>query len=172
MSLVIGETAQAEALVEKALKEKPDDPATLQLAAIFYLAQGRTAEGMKCLEALSAPAPGANVRGPGVGQSNQGQGPPEDAAERKTWKRPSSLVQRNLKDNPSSVPDLQVYAKILASSPEPERPPRWRSRISRSWTNPGISKPMISSCWHSYYLNEKKDDTKYQDEMLKVLVEQ
>ncbi len=165
----IGENAQAEAMVEKALKEKRDDPATLQLAATFYLAQGRTAEGMKWLEALSAPAPGATSAD--LAWANRTKAKALLRTRRKEdLKTAFGLVERNLKDNPSSVPDLQVKAMILAYQPEPEQ----RLMAIEELEKLDEARDLEADdqfLLAQLYLNEKRDDTKYQDEMLKVLVE-
>ena len=87
--LAVGETAQAESLVVKALKEKPDDPATLRFASMFYLTQGRSPEAMKWLDALFGPRSRRDFRRPGVGRSNQGQGPAQDGPQGRCGRRPS-----------------------------------------------------------------------------------
>jgi tetratricopeptide (TPR) repeat protein len=53
--LLVGESKEAEALIQAALKEKPSDPAALRMAAGFYFAIGKTDEVGKYLDMLTAP---------------------------------------------------------------------------------------------------------------------
>ena len=170
--LAVGETAQAESLVVKALKEKPDDPATLRFASMFYLTQGRIPEAMKWLDALSAPAPGATSEDLAWAGRTRARvllrtGRSEDV------KEAFDLVQRNLDDRPTSIPDLQLRASILASQPKPERkagldPIEEFEKLDGARDLEADEQFLLALL----YQNEKRDEAKYQDEMLKVLVDQ
>ena len=167
--MVIGEPAQAGALVEQALKAKPDDPATLQLAAIYYLTQGRTAEGMNCLETLLSPAPGAKATDLAWANRFKAQvllksGRREDA------EMARELIKGNLRNLPSSVPDRLVHAKILAGQPRPDDHLQGIADLEKL-DESGDLDANDQFLLAQYYANEKKDDQKYQDEMLKILVD-
>jgi tetratricopeptide (TPR) repeat protein len=57
--ILVGETEEAETFIRAVLEETPSDPAILRTAAGLYLMMGRNDEAGRCLDVLTAPAPGA-----------------------------------------------------------------------------------------------------------------
>ena len=134
----------------------------------FFLAQGRTAEGMKCLDALSAPAPGATSADLAWASRTKAQTLMK-TRRKEDLDAARSLVEHNLKDNPRSIPDRQISAKILALQSSPnDRSDAIKELEKLDETDDLEADDQFVLA--QLYL-EKKDDKKYQDEMLKVLVE-
>jgi predicted Zn-dependent protease len=117
--LMLGDTRQAEALVEKALKDegKSADPATLRLAARVSLLQNPRGDKVeKYLNQLGA-AEGASpddkawVNRTRISQLLSKGGPTDR-------NQALRLVEENLINNPESIADQRLRATILADQPD------------------------------------------------------
>jgi tetratricopeptide (TPR) repeat protein len=162
--MMVGDTKEAEALIQSALMGKPDDPATLRLAAGFYVDQGRTDQADPILEKLAASSTKASPedlawvnRTRSVAFLKTGGLAALDQALR--------LVELNLKADPSSINDERLRAVILAL------------RTSRRGDAIRLLEPLDSAKLLSdeeefllarLYLSEGQKEM-YQGEMLKLL---
>jgi tetratricopeptide (TPR) repeat protein len=162
--MMVGDANQAEKLIQSELKANPTDPATLRLAATFYVGQGRTDQVEPILTKLLEPATKASQddlawanRTRGLMFLTTGQSASVDEALR--------LVKQNLKNNPFNLDDQRLLAVLLAM------------RSSRRGEAIQILEPLESSnlldsdlqfLLAKLYLGER-EEVKYRGEMLKIL---
>jgi tetratricopeptide (TPR) repeat protein len=108
-----GDITQAEALYGKALAEKPNDPATLRLAADFYVEQNRHDQALPLLARLVVPKTGALAAdvawakrtGGLIGLGPGGRAGIDQAL---------GLIEQNLKANPHDYDDRHLSAILMA----------------------------------------------------------
>jgi tetratricopeptide (TPR) repeat protein len=162
---LLREPAKAEELITKALHEKPDEPVTLRYAASFYLSQGQTKKGVEFLDRLRAPAPGATQAD--LAWANQAQA----AALIKTGRRADlATAERLIGRNPTSDEDKTLRATILAMQPG-EESHREAIRLFEEMDQAKRLEVNEQFRLAQLYLNVERDESKYQNEMVKVLVD-
>ncbi|HKM54259.1 MAG TPA: tetratricopeptide repeat protein, partial [Isosphaeraceae bacterium] len=113
--MIVGDARKAEALIQQARTEHPDDPATLQNLVLLYLRQGRMTEAGKTLDAFEKLANlsqdgrtwASRIR-PGLLLST-GRLADQDEALR--------MIEENLKRSAGSVVDLRMKISTLAARP-------------------------------------------------------
>jgi tetratricopeptide (TPR) repeat protein len=161
----IGNFKQAETEMQRALAEKSPSPAALRFAADFELARGRIAETEKYLSTLTGPASGAGPEDLAWANRTRakllvrkGRQADLDAAR--------GLITKNLEENPKSPEDNQVLASILATQPKTRgqainilEPLDREKRLGPS------EQFLLAQLYYS-----ERDEKKYEDEMLKILV--
>jgi len=163
--LLVGDTKQAEELIQKALNEegKSADPATLQLAASVTLSQNRAGEVNKYLDKLDQVTDLSPVDKAWVNQTrialllNKGRPADQDEALR--------LVDQNLRNDPNSAQDAGLKATILAA-----RPGRRVEAVTILERLGGANRLGDNERFllAQLYLRQR-DEQKYQDEMHKLL---
>jgi tetratricopeptide (TPR) repeat protein len=168
--VLLGELKEAEALIQSELRDKPSDPSTLRFAVSFFASQGRTDDVVKCLSALESGKSGAEpsaadlawvrrVRATILLQS----GRPADR------EKASELVKENLAVAPSA-PDLAVKASILATYQTKEARQEAISILEDLDKKDGIAIGDHFLLARLYLSGSEPDEQKYQDEMLKIVV--
>jgi tetratricopeptide (TPR) repeat protein len=163
-ALVIGDTVQAETLLQSALNENPGDPLTLQTVAGFYVALGRIEEAGKTLDSLL---------------SLEGNAAPDIRAwairtraslltrtrRRADCDQALHLVEENLAVKPDSVEDLRLKASILALRP---RQRHEAIRILEPLSGANQLPPNEQFVLAQLYLDEGQGE-RYQGEMLRII---
>jgi tetratricopeptide (TPR) repeat protein len=162
-AMVVGDTREAESLVQSALKSKPDDPATLRLAATLALSQSRTDQVRQCLDKLVEV--GTSASPADLAWANRtrvallvSMGRREDV------NQAAELVERNLKKDPNNVEDLRLKANLLGLRGS-------RGDAIKILESLGAANVLASSdqfLLARFYLGEGLED-RYQGEMLKIL---
>jgi tetratricopeptide (TPR) repeat protein len=162
--VMVGDTVQAEKLIESALEDKPGDPATLRLAVSFYLEKGLTEPAGMYLQRLAAPAAGAtdddlNWANRARASLLVGKGRSSDADQA------LRLIDQNLSTKPDSIEDLRLKASILA-----QRSSRGDEaiRILEPLTAANLLTPDEGFLLAQLYLRGGQE-AKYQQQMLKIL---
>ena len=114
MLALVGDAKQAEALFKQALAAQPGDPATLRLAAGFYLGQHARTQAEPLLTRLVDPSP-APPRPTWPGPTGPGSvGDRGEAGRLGGIDQALGLVEQNLKANPYDFDDRRLRAVLLA----------------------------------------------------------
>ena len=112
---LVGDAKQAEALFQKALAAQPGDPATLRLAAGFYLDQKRNDQAQPLLTRLVDPKTGASTADVAWANRTRGlMGLGAGAGRLGGIDQALGLVEQNLKANPYDFDDRRLRAILLA----------------------------------------------------------
>ena len=145
-SLLLGDTKQAEDLIEKAMSDegKSDDPAALRLAATVSLSQNRldkVDEYLNKLDRSRTVSPGDKAWANRTRVAlllNKGRPADRDQA--------LGLVDQNLRNDPDSIEDQALKATILAL-----RPGRRGEAVTilEHWPARTGWAPTSGSCWPS-----------------------
>ena len=161
--MIAGDPVQAESLIQGLLKDKPQDPAALRLAAGMYLGQNRVDKAADYLEKLDRASTGSPDDKAWVNRTRT-------ALLLKTGRHADrekalGLVEQNLKTNPNSTEDQLLKATILAV-----RPGRHGEAVKILEQLGGANRLDSSQRFllAQLYLGER-DEEKYQSEMLKLL---
>jgi tetratricopeptide (TPR) repeat protein len=163
-AMIVGDTRQAEALIQAALEAKPNDPGTLRLAAAFALGQGRTDRVGTLLDKLIDPATSASPAD--LAWANRTRSTLLLATGgRKEVNQALELVDRNLKNKPNSQEDLRLKANLLGL--------RFGRRadaikILEPLSAANLLPPNDQFLLAQLYLSERQDD-RYKGEMLRLL---
>lgn len=164
--MMIGDARQAEASIQTALKEKPTDPAALRLAVALCLAQNRGDEAGKYLDVLVSPA--SHNKPDDLVFANRARarillrtGRTADVVAAR------GMIEKNLKENPKSPQDIIIMASILVVQPKTRgdavkllEPLDEEKRLEMS------DQFLLAQLYQI-----ERDEKKYQDEMLKILVD-
>ena len=113
--MIVGDARKAEALIQQARTEHPDDPAMLQNLVLLYLRQGRMTEAGKTLDAFEKLANvsqdgktwASRIR-PGLLLSTRRLADQDEALR---------MIEENLKRSAGSVVDLRMKISTLAARP-------------------------------------------------------
>jgi tetratricopeptide (TPR) repeat protein len=163
---MIGDNKEGQALLQAALKEKPNDPATLRVAASTSLLSGRLDEVEKYLDALTAPDAAATaddlawVRRTRISLRLRSGRPSDiETAER--------LIDQNLPEKSASVEDLKLKAGVLAL-----RSNRRAESIAilKKLNDTRQLDPTEQFQLARLYLDERREK-EFEDEVLKVLLD-
>ncbi len=113
--MIVGDARKAEAFIQQARTENPDDPATLQNLVLLYLAQSRVTEALKTLDALEKLAnlsqdgkTWASRLRPGLLMRTRRLADQDEALR---------MIEENLKRSAGSVVDLRMKISTLAARP-------------------------------------------------------
>jgi tetratricopeptide (TPR) repeat protein len=163
---MIGDTKEGQSLLQAAVKEQPNDPATLRVAASVSLLSGRLDEVEKYLGAITAPAAAATAddlawaRRTRVTLSLRGGRLSDiEAAER--------LVDQNPDEKPASVEDLKLKAAVMALRPNRRVE---AIRILKKLDDARELDPTEQFQLARHYLDERMEK-EFEDKVLKILLD-
>ena len=161
--MLVGDVAQASTLIDKAIREKPDDPATLRFAAGFHLNRGQTKEAIKYLKKLRDPA--TNITAADLAWANRTEAIATMRAGGPNARAEALQLISGIRDTPQ---DRLLRATLLAGDS------RSGSHLEALRLLEGLDQEKKLGTddlvlLARLYLSEERDAKKFQDVMLRVL---
>ncbi len=165
---ILGRPDEAKATYRDAIKATPDSVPVLRPAADFFLTSADTRPEARAIlqrfvgGELEADAATMQWARRSLAQLISCS----NFAERS---RALEMIKANLAEIPTSVPDLQLQARLLSFSPSAGRPSERHSASFGSWTTTGSRwTPKTAICWPDSVMADG-DWSSYNDQMLKLL---
>jgi tetratricopeptide (TPR) repeat protein len=161
--MLVGDVAQASTLIDKAISEKPDDPATLRFAAGLHLNRGQTKEAIKYLKKLRDPV--TNITAADLAWANRTEA---IATMRAGGPNARAEALHLISGNPDTPQDRLLRATLLAGDSrsgthlEALRLLEGLDQEKKLGTDDLVLLARL-------YLSEERDAKKFQDVMLRVL---
>ena len=162
--MIVGDAKQAEALVEKAQADYPNDPEALQNRVLFYFRQRRMSQAghsLDVFEKLPNLLPDAKTWASRIRQSLLlSTGRPAD------YEKALRLCEELLKRDPASRVDLRMKVSTLAARPS-------RRQEAIRLLEDMVAKPSVPTVEDQFYLAKlysvENMPEKYQQEILKIV---
>ena len=141
---ISGETSEAEAIFRAAIKDRPHDAATLQLAASFFLDENHPERATAMVAELLKPETRASHTDVAWAKRSKMMLSFADDVTPEQVEKVLSVVEQDLKADPNDF-DAQRMPAVLLSMQFSRA--RSRSRRLRVLTERGSSHPASDSCW-------------------------